>query len=137
MALTVITDAELAAWLSLDTLDAKGTQVLGLTNGLIEEEWISPVNPVPTSVKLMALEVAARGYHYEPGKGAVESITRSFDDSSRTVRYRATEAEAAGTRGRGIYLTSDDLAVLNGSAHRTKRVGSIRTVVPGFTDGVY
>lgn len=124
--MAVVTGPDVAAYLQLDSEDARAEYVATLVDGLIDEKWVTPVDPVPASVKLMALNVAARAYHASPGRGRLESVTRSVDDASRTERY----ASSAGD-GEGVFLTEADLAVLNGGTGR-KRVRSMRLRVPGY-----
>lgn len=106
---------DLADFLGVETVasDSRAAYIVGLTNGLLAEVWAAPVDPVPTSVQVLALEVAARGFQARPGAGRMESVTRSIDDGSRTERYAASVADQT---GRSVFLTDDEEARLNGSS---------------------
>lgn len=124
----VITVADLAAYLDLDELvGVRAELIMELTNGLIAEKWYNPVDPVPTSVRLLALDVAARAWRNKPGQAPLESVTRSFDDSSKTERYVVQRSDSSGAY---VYLTDAELAILNGPPK--SQVGSIRLSVPGY-----
>jgi hypothetical protein len=99
--------------------------IVELTDELVTDEWADPVEPVPARVKLLALSVAARAWRMVPGHGPLESITRSFDDASRTERYAVT---APNESGHEVYLTDAELALLHGKSKA--RVGSISIAVP-------
>lgn len=106
----IITAADLASWLrdaSLATNDSL-EQIVDLTNELVTEEWANPIDPVPARITLLTLGVAARAWVNDPSRAHVESVTRSLDDASRTERYRTSSS--SGT----VYLTDDELAVLQG-----------------------
>lgn len=107
---------------------ARALNVVDRTNALVTEKWISPATPIPASVTELALAVAERALASVPGRGPVESITRSFDDSSRTERFAVPGGDAS---GRSVYLTDDELSTLNGNGTRRK-VGSIKLAVPGY-----
>lgn len=126
----LITTEDLAAYLKDDsvTTDARANLVVRLTNDLITEKWLSPVDPAPASVLILAYAVASRARTNTPGRGPLQSITRSFDDSSRTERFAVPGGEAS---GHDVYLTEDELALLNGGTKR-RRVGSIKLAVPGY-----
>ena len=123
----VITTTTLSAYLEDEAIltSTRASEIVDLTNSLIDEEWANPEDPVPARIKMLAYTVAARAYYNKPGRGPLESLTRSFDDSSRTERYAVTVGEA---NGHDVFLTDDELALLRGTARR--RVGSIRVAVP-------
>lgn len=106
--------------------NARAASIVARTNALITQEWNNPVTPAPASVFELALAVAHRALASVPGRGAVESITRSFDDSARTERFSTPGGDAS---GRAVYLNDDELAQLNGGSPRG-RVGSIKLAVP-------
>lgn len=119
----IITADDLASWLrdpSLST-DPSLIQIVGLTNDLVSEEWANPDDPAPTRIRLLTLGVAARAWVNDPSKANLESITRAVDDASRTERYRT-----AGNGGT-VYLTGDELAVLQGKP----QARSVRLVAYG------
>lgn len=129
----IITTDDLAAYLDVEpatTDGGRGRLVVALTNALITEQWVAPVDPAPASVQLIAYAVAARAWAANPGQGPIESITRSFDDSSRTERFAVP---AGDPNGHGVYLTGDELAILNPVI--VKRAKSIRLSVPGYGPG--
>lgn len=119
----IITAAELASYLRDDALatDASLIQVVTLTNDLVTEEWASATTPVPVKIKLLALNVAARGWTYNPATANLESLSRTLDDASRTERYRTS-----GENG-SVFLTEAEEAVLNGRARRR----SVRLTIYG------
>lgn len=103
--MAVITEAELVSYLRLSAPDASTALFVMLTNGLIED-IAGTLTPVPTRVKTIALEVAARAYRNPEGYAS-----ESIDDY--TYR-RPTE-----TRSAGIYLTgaeASELALFGGQA---------------------
>lgn len=119
----IITAAELASYLRDDSLagNASLEQIVELTNDLLTEEWTTPVDPIPVKIKLLALNVAARAWVYDPSKSNLESFTRALDDASRTERYRASSTNGS------IYLTEEEEAILNGR----KRNRSVRLTIYG------
>lgn len=125
----IITRDSLASYLRLTdeqkaTLAATLDNLVELTNELITEKWVSPIDPVPTSVKLLGLKVAARGYGFDPTAKQLQSITRSTDNTSRTERF-VTGVNAAADAYEQIFLTGAELRRLNPRRRRT-----IRTHVP-------
>ena len=124
----IITYAELASYLGDPTLETNTRLILitDLTNGLVNEKWITPVDPIPFSVKLIALTVASRAWRNDASKAALQSVTRSVDDASRTERYAVSASDASEA---GVFLTASELAQLRPTR---KRVRSIRLRVPGF-----
>lgn len=125
----VITLGDLAAYLDPAAVSgARAELIVDLTNGLIAERWTTPSDPAPTSVRVLALNVAARAWRNKPGHGPLESITRSIDDASRTERYAIPVGDGSGA---DVFLTDAELATLNGLPAKA-RVGSIRLGVPGF-----
>lgn len=121
----VVDTEEVANW--LDRPDLRSSQRLALivdtVNGLLEEKWKTPVSPAPPSVRILALTMAARALTSTPGQAPLQSITKSADDVSRTERYAISDATASGY---GVYITEDELLVLNPQASTRGRVGSIR-----------
>ena len=108
--MAVITAAELASWLRDPSLedDPSLVQVVDLVNDLIDEEWTTPVDPVPVRIKLLALGVAARAWTHDPSTSRLESVTRGVDDATRTERYRESSTDDS------VFLTAAELAILNG-----------------------
>jgi hypothetical protein len=119
----IITAAELASYLRDDSLatDTSLVQIVGWTNDLVTEEWTAATTPVPVKIKLLALNVAARGWAYNPATANLESLSRTLDDASRTERYRTSSESGS------IYLTEGEEATLNGR----KRRRSIRLTIYG------
>lgn len=126
----IIVIDDLATDLDDDALqsDARAQRIVERTNALVTEKWLNPVSPPPASVVELALAVAGRAVRSTPGRGPLASITRSFDDSSRTERFAVPGGQ---TSGHAVYLTDDELAILNGGKTR-RAVGSIKLSVPGF-----
>lgn len=104
----------------------RAKQIIEHTNGLITEKWVRPVDPAPTSVKLLALAVAERAWTHTPGQRRPQSVTKTSDNTSKTERYDNSETAA----GHGVYLTEDELKTLRGGRRRRR---TIRTATPGVT----
>jgi hypothetical protein len=123
----VITLTGLSEWLEDESVETstRAAKIVELTNNVITEAWATPVDPPPAWVESLALTVATRAWTNRPGMGPVESMTRSFDDSSKTVRY-AVRASDPG--GEDVFLTEAELDRLG--ARPTSPVGSIRLGVP-------
>jgi hypothetical protein len=123
----IITITDLSEWLDDETLasSARAGKIVRFTNNLINEAWSNPVSPVPTWVEIIAIEVASRAWAAKPGRGPVESLTRSFDDSSKTERYAVMAKDA---NAHSVFLTDDELDKLG--ARPSSPVGSIRLGVP-------
>ena len=121
--MSIITADDLASWLRNPSLatDESLRQIVDLTNELVSEEWANPADPVPTRVRLLTLNVAARAWGHNPATAHLESVTRTLDDASRTERYRSTSADGT------VYLTSSELAILHGK----RPMRSIRLVTNG------
>lgn len=119
----IITAAELASYLRDDSLatDPALVQIVSWTNDLVTEEWTASASPVPVKIKLLTLNVAARGWTYNPATANLESLSRTLDDASRTERYRTSSESGS------IYLTETEEATLNGR----KRRRSIRLTIYG------
>lgn len=118
----VITAPELTMYLGpLVQVDADRLGFLvDLTNGVIMERWTTPVTDpalIPTWVKAIALEVAARPARNPQG---LASWTKSVDDASKTERLPEMAAQA------GVFLTSAEAARLGGVKRRRRRMGTIR-----------
>lgn len=79
-----------------DVLD----QIVELTNGLVEE-ITGPLSPVPASVRVILLNVAARAYRNPEG---ATYRTESIDDYSEGLRIESS--------GIGVYLTPAERATL-------------------------
>jgi hypothetical protein len=118
-----ITAAELASWLRDPALAADESLqlVVSLTNDLLTEEWTTPVDPIPVKIKLLALNVAARGWTYDPAKANLESLSRTLDDASRTEKYRTSSDSGS------VFLTESEEAILNGRQQRR----SVRLTIYG------
>ena len=121
----IITYAELASYLGAPglTADPRLILIVDMTNGLIEEKWVNPTEPAPVSIKLLAFAIASRAWRSDASKAALQSVTRSVDDASRTERYAVSANEV------GVFLTDDELAQLRPQRRRAR---SIRLKVPGF-----
>lgn len=113
----IITDVELASYLSVDVTPAM-TLVAGKTNELVTEAWENPVDPVPVRVWSVAMNVAARAVSNPKG---LTSWTRSWDDVTRTERVEGSDRRV------GLFLTAEDLAELNGDPDPAGGVGTIAT----------
>lgn len=109
----IIDITALASWLDRDDILGSGRAnlIVSLTNALITEAWTHPADPVPASVRVLALTVAARAWAAKPGSGRVQSITSAADDVTRTERYAVTDSAEAGD----VFLTDAELARLNGA----------------------
>ena len=121
----IITAESLASYLRDDTLVASPSlaQVVELTNALLTEEWATPVDPIPVKITLLALNVAARAWVYDPSTANLESLSRTSDDGSRTEKYRTAIENSS------VYLTESEEALLNGRKARR----SIRLTIYGTT----
>lgn len=110
----VIDTTALASYLRDDDLDQAALGVLvDLTNGVITET-AGVLDPVPVTVRAVAIEVAARAYRNPDG-----AVTESGDDYG----YR----RADGTAAAGVYLTASESAQLQRFRRAPRRpVGSIR-----------
>lgn len=100
-------------------------QVVGWTNALVTDEWLYPEAPVPPRIEILAYEVAKRALHNPKG---LESKTVTHDGTSRTERL-PKDAQRA-----GVYLTSDELEILQrkpGPPTRPRKFRTIRTS-PGY-----
>lgn len=118
----IISAADLASWLrdtSLATNDSL-EQIVGLTNDLITEEWVDPVDPIPVRVTTLALTIGARAWVNNPATSNVESTSVRVDDGATTDKYRSPSRM-------GVYITSDEVASLNGE----RRTRSVRLVAYG------
>jgi hypothetical protein len=106
----IIIPADLASWLREPDLaaDESLNQIVSLTNELITEEWAAPEDPIPTRIRILALNVASRAWVRNPAHAHLESITRTLDDASRTERYKSSTNDGT------VYLTDSELAVLHG-----------------------
>lgn len=118
----IITAADLAAWLrdaSLES-DASIIQIVELTNDLITDSWTDAEDPVPVRIKMLALSIAARAWVNSPALANVASTSVRVDDGATDTRFRSP--------GRlGVYLTADELALLNGE----QRTRSVRLTIYG------
>lgn len=115
----IIDPIDLASYLrdlSLAT-DPALEQIAELVNDLINENWADPVDEIPARIRLLALNVGARAWSWNPATAHLESISRTLDDASRTERYRS------GGSGGSVYLTEDEWQLLQGrSAVRSVRL---------------
>lgn len=122
MADEFINGGELASYLQVAESSFDGALAVTIANGLVEEV-VGSLYPVPSRVKAIALEAAARGVR---NPQAYSSVTVGIDDYDKTVRR-----EGAGLTAPGFYLTDTEraeLASFTGTPRR--RVGSIRLGVP-------
>lgn len=106
----IIDAADLASWLRDDSLASNTSliQIVDLTNELVAEEWADPADPAPARIRLLALNVATRAWVADPSKSHLESLTRTLDDASRTEKFKSSGS------GGSVYLTGDELAILQG-----------------------
>lgn len=118
-----LTGSELASYLDKPESNAL-TRIANLVNGLIDDEWANPVDPVPARVLTVAWNVATRAGANPKG---LSSFTKSWDDITNTERWE--QASAA-----GVFLTDDELAKLNGAVVVTRRVKSVRMMIPGWRE---
>lgn len=123
----IITVASLASHLQRTIADehAPAVQAVELANGLVSDELsdeLLALDPVPTRVKAITLEVAARGYR---NPEAASSIQTSIDDYDKIVRREGNSLPPP-----GFYVTDEEkreLAELSAAATTTRRrAGSIR-----------
>ena len=112
----VISDTDLASYLGAE-VNGQLSLIVTKTNELVTEAWADPVEPVPTRVWSVAINVAARALSNPKG---LTSWTRSWDDISRTERVE-------GDRRFGLFLTDEDLAELNGDPTPPGGAGTIQT----------
>lgn len=98
--MAVITAGDLASYLRDPLLATESSLdlIVELANGMVEEVT-GPLDPVPTRVRAIALEVAARAWRNPEGY------------SSETVDDYTYRRDAA-TRQAGVYLTADERAEL-------------------------
>jgi hypothetical protein len=123
----IITITDLSEWLEDETLpdSPRAGRIIQLTNAEINEAWRTPLHPPPAWVIKLALTVASRAVASKPGRGPIESVTRSFDDSSKTERYAVRETDRSGN---DVFLTDEERDRLNDRP--SSPVGSIRLGVP-------
>lgn len=114
-----VTAPALAAYVGMPENEAI-TQIVNLTNQLIDDEWLTKSTPVPARVLVIAQNVAVRAAANPKG---LTSWTRQWDDITRTERVE-------GARRMGIYLTDDELNDLNGVVAGSKVVKSLRMSIP-------
>lgn len=126
MARFFLTAEELASYLDSPVTPAL-TQIVALTNALVEDEWRNPDptnTAVPAFVTAIAWAVAIRAGSNPKG---LSSWTRKWDDISRTERQE-------GSQQVGVYLTDEERAQLHGGAPPLRRrVKSIKLGIPGWT----
>jgi hypothetical protein len=118
----IIVAEELASWLRDSSLvdDASLEQIVDLVNNLIAEAWVTPEDPVPARVTLLALSIGARAWVNSPAMSNLSSTSVTVDDGSTTEKYREPSRV-------GVYLTADEVALLNGE----RRARSVRLVAYG------
>lgn len=118
----IITAEDLASWLRDESLIGNTSieQIVDLTNSLLTEEWVDVNVPVPVRVRMLGLSVAARAWVNNPATANLESTSVSVDDGATTRRYRSPSRL-------GVFLTSDEVALLNGE----QRTRSVRLIVHG------
>ena len=112
----VITSTELASYLREANPDTAALDLLvELSNGIVSEVT-GDLTPIPTRVKAITLEVAARAYRNPDGYA-----TESIDD------WRG--GRPAETAAAGVYLTESETATLN-------RLAGVVTSRSAYTIGV-
>lgn len=114
-----VTAPALAAYIGVPETE-QIQQIAKLTNALVDEEWLTPVSPVPARVLVIAQNVAIRAAANPKG---LTSWTRNWDDISRTERVE-------GARRMGIYLEDGERDELNGVRTAVKSVKSLRMSIP-------
>lgn len=123
-----ITGPDLASFLEKPT-SARLDNIAQRTNALIDEAWAAPRSPIPQWVVNIAYDVAIRAGRNPLG---VTSKTRSFDDTTVTERFDASEQV-------GVYLTDAEqfrLASDTGDTASTPAPTgpkSIRMTIPGWS----
>lgn len=132
----IITVDDLAAILrlpadSLDT-DSSAAYIVDLTNRLVSE-LIGPTAVITAEVESITLGVAKRAWVNPLG---TSSITRAFDDTSRTDRW---EHGAMGTNvsTKAVYLTDEEKADLLAAIGHAQPVQTIRTSPMFMPGGVW
>lgn len=120
--MNIITVDDLKTYLAGDTslTDVELAFKVDLANGVVSDAYTAAVDPPPTWVVALALEVAARACR--PTSGGLASLTRTVDDASRTERY-STDA----SRG-GVFLTDQERLQLEGR----KRAGTVKGYAPSY-----
>ena len=123
-----VTGADLASFLERDQSNALDN-VAERTNALIDEEWASPVSPVPQWVVNIAWDVALRAGRNPEG---VTSKTDSWDDVTQTKRFESGQQD-------GVYLTESEQLRLNSATSTGDSLPSpvapksIRMSIPGWS----
>lgn len=112
---------------------AVNDQTIELANGVVSEALFGiggteDLDPVPTRVKAITLEVAARALRNPEG---YDSVTRQIDDWKETTRREHADVRP------GVYLTDeerDELSEIRDAARdrSRNRAKSIRLRVPGY-----
>lgn len=117
-----IVSVDAAEWLREPALanDDAFNLVVSQVNAALGESWTWQQAPMPARVRMIALEAIARTWRRDPGRGTVESYTRSIDDASRTERYASPQAMSIP----GSVFTDAELAYLAGRlTKRTRTLG--------------
>jgi hypothetical protein len=117
-----IQEADLAAYLRTTITGGQADLFIELANGLVTD-IIGDIDPVPTQVRAITLEVAARAWRNPDG---YSSVSEEIDDFTKTVRR-----EGDALTSPGVYLTDAETDLLLGLlGTRGPQVGSIRLNVP-------
>ena len=92
----VISDADLASYLRMGSPDATVALFAGMASDLVEDVT-GTLGTVPTRVKAIALEVAARAYRNPNGYSSetIDDYTYSRDTDTRQAGVYLTATEAA------------------------------------------
>lgn len=123
-----VTGSDLASFLERDQSSALDN-IAERTNALIDEEWASPVSPVPQWVVNIAWDVALRAGRNPEG---VTSKTDSWDDVTQTKRFESGQQD-------GVYLTESEQLRLNSATSTGDSLPapvapkSIRMSIPGWS----
>jgi hypothetical protein len=125
MSILIVDAATLASSLGAPHTTASVQQTVDWTNALLTDEWKYPVTPVPPRIEMIGYAVAKRALSNPKG---LESWTVTSDDASRTERLPKDLQRA------GIYLTDDELRILQNPADPTRRRRRFRSirVTPGY-----
>lgn len=123
-----VTAADIATQLGTEVTAALAN-LADLTNELVHEEWAAKPDPFPTDVSDIPARVRTVAFNAALRVAAnpkgLTSWTRSWDDITRTERIE-------GARRLGLYLSDDELAMLNGTSPTTRVVKSIRMTYRGL-----
>jgi hypothetical protein len=122
-----IDEDALASYLQTTITGGEADLVIELANGLVTDV-VGDLEPVPTLVRAVALEAAARAWRNPQG---YSSVTSEIDDYTKTVRREGAALTAA-----GVYLTDAEEARLLRLVG-VRKAGTITLDVPlGTFDGL-